>query len=78
MEVVAKLPAAEQRDGELKTILKAIGAFRRGESSVSLPTEWDGTFGKIAAEFNELTAVERRQGGRLLAGRRRRFQFAAR
>jgi hypothetical protein len=49
MEVVAKLPAAEQRDGELKTILKAIGAFRRGESSVSLPTEWDGTFGKIAA-----------------------------
>ena len=56
MEVVAKLPNAEQRDSELKTILKAIGAFRRGDRSVTLPTEWDGTFGKIAAEFNELTA----------------------
>ena len=56
MEVVAKLPNAEQRDSELKTILKAIGAYRRGERSVTLPTEWDGTFGKIAAEFNELTA----------------------
>jgi HAMP domain-containing protein/signal transduction histidine kinase/CheY-like chemotaxis protein len=65
MEVVAKLPAAEQRDGELKTILKAIGAFRRGESSVSLPTEWDGTFGKIAAEFNELTAQAARTSHKL-------------
>jgi HAMP domain-containing protein/signal transduction histidine kinase/CheY-like chemotaxis protein len=56
MEVVAKLPTAEQRDSELKTILTAISAFRRGERGVTLPTEWDGTFGKIAAEFNELTA----------------------
>ena len=30
MEVVAKLPTAEQRDNELKTVLKAISAFRRG------------------------------------------------
>ena len=56
MEVVAKLPAVEQRDSELKQMLKALGAFRRGESGVTLPTEWDGLYGKIAAEFNELTA----------------------
>ena len=44
MEVVAKLPAAEQRESELKIILKAIGAFRRGNRGVTLPTEWDGFF----------------------------------
>jgi HAMP domain-containing protein/signal transduction histidine kinase/CheY-like chemotaxis protein len=65
MEVVAKLPTAEQRDSELKTILTAIGAFRRGERGVTLPTEWDGTFGKIAAEFNELTAQAARTSHKL-------------
>jgi hypothetical protein len=42
MEVVAKMPALDQRDTELKQVLKALGAFRRGESGVTLPTEWDG------------------------------------
>ena len=56
MEVVTKLPSAEQRDSELKMLLKALGAFRRGEAGVTLPTEWDGVYGKIASEFNELTA----------------------
>ena len=57
MEVLAKLPAAEHRDGDhLKQVLKALSAFRRGEPGVSLPTEWDGLFGKIAAEFNELSS----------------------
>ena len=61
MEVLAKLPPADQRDSELKTILNAIGAFRRGEASVTLPSEWEGTYGKIAAEFNELSV----QAGRI-------------
>jgi HAMP domain-containing protein/signal transduction histidine kinase/DNA-binding response OmpR family regulator len=65
MEVVAKVLAAEQRESELRAILKAIGAFRRGERSVTLPTEWDGTYGKIAAEFNELTAQTARTSHRL-------------
>ena len=56
MEVLAKLPAAEHRDGDLKLVLKALSAFRRGEQGVTLPTEWDGLYGKIAAEFNELSA----------------------
>ena len=52
MEVLAKLPAAEHRDGDLKLVLKALSAFRRGEQGVTLPTEWDGLYGKVAAGFN--------------------------
>ncbi|MCM2252291.1 MAG: HAMP domain-containing protein, partial [Ramlibacter sp.] len=65
MEVLAKLPDADQRDHELKQLLKALGAFRRGESGLTLPTEWDGIYGKIAAEFNELAAQAARTSHRL-------------
>ena len=47
--------------------MKALGAFRRGESGVTLPTEWDGVYGKIAAEFNELTAQTARTSHKLKA-----------
>src|SRR5512133_3402610 len=67
MEVVAKLPSADQRDSELKQVLRALGAFRRGEAGVTLPTEWDGVYGKIAAEFNELTAQTARTSQKLKA-----------
>ena len=40
-------------------MLKALSAFRRGEQGVTLPTEWDGLYGKIAAEFNELSVADR-------------------
>jgi signal transduction histidine kinase/HAMP domain-containing protein/DNA-binding response OmpR family regulator len=65
MEVLAKLPSADRRDSELKLVLKALGAFRRGETGVTLPTEWDGIYGKIAAEFNELTAQTARTSHKL-------------
>src|SRR3954467_6383671 len=65
MEVLAKLPAAEHRDGDLKLVLKALSAFRRGEQGVSLPTEWDGLYGKIAAEFNELSSQTTRTSQKL-------------
>ncbi len=65
MEVVAKLPSVDQRDSELKQVLRALGAFRRGESGVTLPTEWDGVYGKIAAEFNDLTAQTARTSQKL-------------
>ena len=76
MEVVAKLPSADQRDSELKQVLKALGAFRRGESGVTLPTEWDGLYGKIAAEFNELTAQTARTSHKLKAVGLRRARTA--
>src|SRR4051812_5245882 len=65
MEVVAKLPTADQRDSELRQVLKALGAFKRGETGVTLPTEWDGVYGKIATEFNELTSQAARTSQRL-------------
>jgi HAMP domain-containing protein len=56
MEALAKLSVIE-RDTELKSILKSLSALRRGESGVTLPTEWEGVYGKIAAEFNQLSAM---------------------
>ena len=67
MEVLAKLPAAEHRDGDLKLVLKALSAFRRGEQGVTLPSEWDGLYGKIAAEFNELSSQSSRTHHKLKA-----------
>ena len=67
MEVVAKLPSVDQRDSELRQVLRALGAFRRGEGGVTLPTEWDGVYGKIAAEFNELTSQTTRTTQKLRA-----------
>ncbi|HWI82701.1 HAMP domain-containing protein, partial [Ramlibacter sp.] len=67
MEVVAKLPSVDQRDSELKQVLRALGAYRRGETGVTLPTEWDGVYGKIAAEFNDLTAQTARTSHKLKA-----------
>ena len=39
MEVVAKRAPVDQRDIELEQVLKALGAFRRGEGGVTLPSE---------------------------------------
>ena len=45
MEALAKLSLVErERDNELKSILKSLGALRRGEAGVMLPTEWEGVF----------------------------------
>src|SRR4051812_41416432 len=65
MEVLAKLPATEQRDSELTQLLRALGAFRRGEGGITLPTDWDGVLGKLAAEFNELSSQTTRTSHRL-------------
>jgi signal transduction histidine kinase/DNA-binding response OmpR family regulator/HAMP domain-containing protein len=56
MEALAKLSVVE-RDTELKSILKSLSALRRGELAVTLPAEWEGVYGKIAAEFNQLSAM---------------------
>ncbi len=65
MEVVAKLPKTGERDNELSMLLKALGAFRRGESGVTLPTDWEGAWGRIATEFNDLSAQTARTSKRL-------------
>ncbi|HYW57942.1 MAG TPA: HAMP domain-containing protein [Polaromonas sp.] len=58
MEAIARLPVvARDKEIELETLLKAMEALRRGDPNVALPTEWDGIFGKLATEFNQLAAV---------------------
>ena len=53
---------AENVSGEarLRTILAAIMAFRDGDFSVRLPTDWAGTDGRIAEAFNQAIAHEDR------------------
>ena len=47
-------------DAELSMILTALSGLKKGDSSVRLPTEWHGTAGKIAIEFNDLVAQSSR------------------
>lgn len=51
MEALAKLSVVE-RDAELKSILKSLGALRRGEAGVTLPTEWEGVQRSQQAGFD--------------------------
>jgi HAMP domain-containing protein/signal transduction histidine kinase/CheY-like chemotaxis protein len=43
-----------------RRLLAAMLAFRDGDFSVRLPTEWDGTYGRIAEAFNQALAHEDR------------------
>ena len=42
----------------LKRILAAMAAFRDGNFSVRLPSDWEGTEGRIAAAFNQTISHE--------------------
>ncbi|MEJ7932039.1 response regulator [Ramlibacter sp. AN1015] len=65
--VVGKREPLDQRERELRMILQALGALRRGDADASLPTEWEGLAGRVAAEFNELAAQTARGAHRLRA-----------
>jgi HAMP domain-containing protein/signal transduction histidine kinase/DNA-binding response OmpR family regulator len=56
-KVKAELDAAEARSRQL---LAALVAFRDGDFSVRLPTEWEGTDGRIAEAFNQALGHEDR------------------
>jgi HAMP domain-containing protein/signal transduction histidine kinase/CheY-like chemotaxis protein len=43
----------DRRDEHMRQILKAMVAFREGDFSVRLPTEWTGIDGRIAEAFNQ-------------------------
>jgi HAMP domain-containing protein/signal transduction histidine kinase/DNA-binding response OmpR family regulator len=43
-----------------RQVLAALSAFRDGDFSVRLPSDWDGVDGQIAAAFNQITAQEAR------------------
>jgi HAMP domain-containing protein/signal transduction histidine kinase/DNA-binding response OmpR family regulator len=46
--------------GRARRLMVAMLAFRDGDFSVRLPTDWDGTFGRIAEAFNQALAHEDR------------------
>ena len=48
-----------------RQILKAVVAFRNGDFSVRLPTDWLGTDGQIAEAFNQSLAYEGRISGEI-------------
>ena len=50
---------------ELKQLLTALTAFKRGDFSVRLPEEWTGLAGKVADTFNDVIGINQRMSGEL-------------
>ncbi|HEY6070047.1 MAG TPA: HAMP domain-containing protein, partial [Chthoniobacterales bacterium] len=50
---------------ELKQLLGALTAFKRGDFSVRLPADWTGLAGKVADTFNDVIAVNQRMSREL-------------
>jgi hypothetical protein len=50
---------------ELKQLLSALTAFKRGDFSVRLPADWTGLAGKVADTFNDVIAVNERMSREL-------------
>src|ERR1700737_2649604 len=45
---------------ELRQLLTALTAFKRGDFSVRLPADWTGLAGKVADTFNDVIAINHR------------------
>src|ERR1700719_183184 len=45
------------KDAELRQLLAALTAFKRGDFSVRLPEDWAGIAGKVADTFNDVIAL---------------------
>jgi len=50
---------------ELKQLLNALTAFKRGNFSVRLPEDWTGLVGKVADTFNDVIAINERMSHEL-------------
>src|SRR5260370_10859886 len=50
---------------ELKQLLNALIAFKRGNFSVRLPEDWTGLAGKVADTFNDVIAINERMSHEL-------------
>ncbi len=50
---------------ELKQLLTALTAFKRGDFSVRLPADWTGLAGKVADAFNDVIAINHRMSREL-------------
>src|SRR4051812_39574061 len=45
---------------DLKTVLRALVAFKGGDFSVRLPDDWTGVAGEVADSFNEVISTNER------------------
>src|SRR5439155_25112593 len=50
---------------ELKNLLSALLALKKGETGVRLPFEWSGVAGKVADAFNEVVELNERMAREL-------------
>jgi len=57
---VRALPMEDSAEVRSRALLAAVVAFRDGDFSVRLPTDWEGTEGRIAAAFNQAISHEDR------------------
>ncbi len=55
-----RAPIEESAESRARQLLAAMVAFRDGDFSVRLPTDWAGTEGRIAEAFNQTIAHEDR------------------
>src|ERR1700737_470776 len=53
------------KDAELKQLLVALTAFKRGDFSVRLPDDWTGLTGKVADTFNDVIGINERMSREL-------------
>ena len=44
-------------DSEIKVMLSALTALKKGDSSARMPLEWTGLPGKLAETFNEVVEL---------------------
>jgi HAMP domain-containing protein/signal transduction histidine kinase/CheY-like chemotaxis protein len=58
------------KDAELKQLLAALTAFKRGDFSVRLPDDWTGLAGKVADTFNDVIGINERMSRELVRIRR--------
>src|SRR2546421_10979055 len=54
-----------ENEVELKQLLNALTAFKRGNFSIRLPADWTGLSGKVADTFNEVIAINERMSREL-------------
>ncbi|HEY9448033.1 MAG TPA: HAMP domain-containing protein, partial [Burkholderiales bacterium] len=52
-------------EAQMKALLSAFNALKRGDSSVRLPSEWAGMSGKVAEAFNDLVELNERMSEEL-------------
>src|SRR4051794_3640092 len=58
--VKVSLTADTRQELHMRLILGAVVAFRDGDFSVRLPTDWNATEGQIASAFNQAIAQKQR------------------